>query len=221
MCLLAICDSKPMPKENFAKSFSSNSDGVGFAWVQNKEVNYVKGLMTVKDAWEKYNAWVKEKLVFPHVVHFRCGKPFLSELTHPFEVSPLSPISLANKTKSEVLFHNGGVVGWKDRMFEAFILSKAIPDGPIIDTRVIAILYHHYGKRIFDFIDGKWVALGPTTLKTWGEFKEDDGVRYSNDSYKPVTRYIPARNDYNFQQEMFNAYSDTDSFDKMIDEFII
>jgi hypothetical protein len=58
-------------------------------------------------------------------------------------------------------------------------------------------------------------------LKTWGEFKEDDGVRYSNDSYKPVTRYIPARNDYNFKQEMSNAYADTDSFDKMIDEFII
>lgn len=220
MCLLAICDTKPMPKENFAKAFSSNSDGFGFAWVENKEVNYIKGMMDVKDAWEKYSAWIKEKAIYPHVVHFRLGKPFTAELTHPFEVSELSPLSIANKTTNEVLFHNGGVSGWKDRMFEAFVLAKSIPEGPIIDTRVIAMLYHHYGKRIFDYIDGKWVALGPKKLRIWGEFKEDNGIRYSNESYKPVKSYYQKKED-DFSKNLFNAYTDIDSFDKAIDEFIV
>jgi hypothetical protein len=211
-----------MPKEYFDKSFSSNSDGFGFAWVKDELTNYVKGMMKVEEAWKIYKAWIKEEAIFPHVVHFRCGKPTIPELTHPFEVSKLSPLSLATKTKNEVLFHNGGVTAWRDRMFEMFTLSKEIPEGPIIDTRVMAILYFHYGKRIFNFIDGKFVSIGPKSLNVFGEFKEDDGVRYSNDSYKPPKyNHTKDRGEWKYNQEMFNAYADIDSLDKAIDEFIV
>lgn len=200
MCLLAICEKKPIEKEHFEKAFFTNDDGFGFAYRRDGKVHYFKGLMKVKEAWEFYNSWVKESVSYPHVIHFRLGKPTLPELTHPFEISSLSPLSLYNDTKGQLLFHNGVVSGWKDRMFEAFALSKKIPEGPMIDTRTIAILYHHYGQDIFRFIEGKWVVFSPTELKVFGEFTEDDGIQYSNSTYKPYT-YTKKNN-----QQSFNVY---------------
>ena len=216
MCLLALCKTSTIPKENFEKAFKTNDDGFGFAFRKNDKVVYFKGFMTVEDAWKNYSQFAREK-IFPHVIHFRMGKPTEAMLTHPFEVSDVSPLYLNNVTDNDVLFHNGVISGWRDRMFESFVLSRKIPEGPIIDTRVAAIWYHHFGKDIFRFIDGKFIVFGKDKLEIYGEFKEDEGILYSNDSYKPY-KYTYTTRTYNTGYQGGFDYMD---YSDIIDEFIV
>ena len=188
MCLLAICDTKSMPKDYFEEAFESNKDGFGFAFREKGKITYKKGFMKIDEAWEAYSLFL-ENVVFPHVVHFRLGTPVCEELTHPFEITSLSELSLENTVDSEVLFHNGIVTGWRDRLWDWFAQEQYIPDGKISDTRVVAGLMSKYGDRIFEFITGKFVVFGDKRLETFGEFTNHEGIRYSNDSYKPKTYY--------------------------------
>lgn len=214
MCLLAVCETNSLKKEYFDEAFKTNNDGFGFAFREKSgEIYYQKGHMEADEAWETYNKFVKEHLVYPHVVHFRLGNPVCEELTHPFEISETSELNIVNKFNGDVLFHNGVVTGWKDRLWDAFMLSRVIPDGKFSDTRVIAILYHHFGKNLFDFIDGKFVVFGKDKLEYYGEFSEEDGIKFSNKSYVPVTRYYSGNSSY--------TYRSTTTTSGVIDEFIV
>lgn len=215
MCLLALCVKKTIPKENFDESYKCNRDGFGMAWRESGKIAYMKGYMTVEEAWKAYTDFTKAK-IFPHVIHFRLGTPTLNLLTHPFEITHNSDLKLQNLTENNVLFHNGVVGGWKDRMWETFTLRGSIPDGKLIDTRVIAILMSYYGDKVFEFIDGKWIIFGPKRLTTIGDFVDDDGILYSNTSYK-VVRHNYSSN--NRQGNLITHYDNNDTI--QIDEFVI
>jgi len=212
MCLLAVCETNTIPEENFREAFKKNSDGFGFAFRNKDNVSYIKGMMTPDEAWKVYKEFAN-KPIFPHVIHFRLGKPTLDLLTHPFEVTENSELNTSNTVKHDLLFHNGVISCWKDRMWEMFSLIGKIPEGQIMDTRVAAILLKIYGKRIFEFIDGKFVIFGPKELDVIGSFETVNGIRYSNDSYK-VFKYVGTRNTWSYRNS-FNWERDE------IDEFIV
>lgn len=224
MCLLAVCQTECIREENFREAFRVNSDGFGFAFRNKDKLTYVKGFMDVNDAWKNYKEFTKEK-IFPHVIHFRLGKPTLNVLTHPFEISEDSVLNLTNTIEGNVLFHNGVITGWRDRMYESFAFTGKIPEGPIIDTRVAAIWANKFGKRIFDFIDGKFVIFGPETLEMIGEFSTDRGVDYSNNSYKVIGKYYYSGTNYSYGYHSGytkNPRTEFNSWEKdKIDEFII
>lgn len=221
MCLLAVCENGIMPEDNFREAFRINDDGFGFAWIFKGKLNYLKGFMDVDKAWDAYKAFSKEKL-FPHVIHFRLGSPTLDLLTHPFDITTDSELKLSNITTGNVLFHNGVIAGWKDRMWDAIASIKSIPKGPVIDTRVAAILCACYGEDVFRFIEGKFVIFGPDTLSRIGDFEEDTeipGIWFSNKSYKVKKSY--SNNNYNYNNNWMSGFRSNSLFsDKNIDDFI-
>lgn len=205
-----------MPEAYFEESFTCNRDGFGFAWREDGKVKFKKGYMKIHEAWAAYSEFCK-KPSFPHVVHFRLGSPVCQELTHPFIISESSELVLKGEADN-VMFHNGIVSGWKDRMWEMFFKLGYIPDGKISDTRIIAMMYHLFGENIFELIDGKFVAFGATKIKLYGKFEEEDGIWYSNNSYKPRITY---KRNYTEGQGDLYGYTTGAEYNIIIDEFIV
>ena len=163
MCLLAVCESGTLPEANFRSAFKINDDGFGFAFRHKDKLNYMKGFMDVDEAWGVYSAFSREP-IYPHVIHFRLGSPTVDLLTHPFDITIDSELKLTNSTDGNVLFHNGVISDWKDRVWDMFVAIGKIPEGPIIDTRMAAIMCAKFGEDIFRFINGKFVIFGPEDL---------------------------------------------------------
>jgi hypothetical protein len=199
MCIIAICETNTLPKEEFYECFKCMKDGFGFSWRDNDNVKFVKGIMKVDESWEIYEDFIKgDKNVFPHVLHFRLGSPVIPELTHPFIISENSELWLNakknknNKVFDSVLFHNGIIPNWKDMLINTFIANGKIPAGEWSDTRMAAILVNKLGENVLDYLSGKYVMMTPTEIITSGDFITDDklpGIRFSNKSYL-VTRRV-------------------------------
>lgn len=188
MCVIAICNSKRIKKAEFFESFRCNSDGCGMAWSTKNNNKYVKGIMKVEEAWEQYNQLIPEKH-FPHIVHFRIGAPVIPELTHPFIISEESELLLNYEGKNTLLFHNGVISNWKQYLLPTFMSIRNIPEGAWSDTRMVAIILNMIGEKALGYIDGKFVTFNNNDISITGTWeKEDDGITWSNVSYKPVIR---------------------------------
>lgn len=185
MCLLTVCNSQKIPTENFYEAAKKNSDGIGFAWFKENKVYFKKGFMKVEDAWEYY----KDVNIFPHIVHFRLGNPTKPELTHPFIISNNSLLMLEG-TVDKVLFHNGIITAWKDNIITTMLITKKVLIGDIIDTRLAAVWVNILGDEILKVISGKFVTLTgkDNIINIVGDFKDDNGILYSNETYKPYNK---------------------------------
>ena len=141
MCLLAICNTRKIDEPEFRESFRCNGDGAGFAWKEDGLLHYKKGFMTVNKAWEFYESLN----VLPHISHFRLGSPKTADLTHPFICDEESPLALDGETDKPLVFHNGSLYSWKDKLFAYFLNKGKIIDGDWSDTRLIACLVETLG----------------------------------------------------------------------------
>jgi hypothetical protein len=231
MCIIAICDSLHLPKDNFKKCFTSNRDGFGFAWNENGKVQYIKGLMKEDEAWEIYSKFAKKNL-FPYILHFRLGSPVIPELTHPFIINEDSNLYLDSssarkkgETFNNVLFHNGIISDWKVMLVNMFMHNGKIPYDEWSDTRMVAIMINKLGKDILNFVSGKYVIFGKDKMFVDGDFEEDKdlkGIRFSNSSYKVYRYKNEQKKDYsNFHSNMQESLLSTaDNLDKL-DMFIV
>lgn len=186
MCLIAVCRKRGITEEEAKNAFEKNDDGVGIAWYSNKKTHYVKGIMDF-DAFKEiyFNTGIKD--IANHVVHFRKASMAgdIPALTHPFIISETSDISLKYSGNNDLLFHNGTMTGWRDKMFNFYITRKnRIPEGNFSDTRFIAILTHFLGRGVLHLIDDKFVVMSGNRVYIIGKFTEEDGVLFSNSSYK-------------------------------------
>ena len=183
MCVVAICQKKRIPHDEFLEAFRCNDDGVGMAWRTNGTIRYIKGLMKDKEAWETYKTNVPED-AFPHIVHFRKGTPKCPDLTHPFLCTEESEIILNYEGKDSVLFHNGVVMNWKTTLLNIFVKYGKTIDGEWSDTRMVAMLVHLLSEKALEFVDGKYVIFGTDIAKYYGDWcKEEAGIIWSNRSY--------------------------------------
>jgi hypothetical protein len=235
MCIIAICEEKTLPKEEFFKCFESNRDGFGFSWRGKEKVQFIKGLMKVDEAWDVYNKFVTiGENLFPHILHFRLGSPVIPELTHPFIVSENSELYKNSKKARKkvqfdsVLFHNGIISGWKDMLINMFVANGNIPEGEWSDTRMVAIMVNKLGNEVLNYISGKYVFFSQDELFVSGKFEKDSdlkGIQFSNSSYKvyrksylkPVTPYSQYHSEYNYNNTLFSLNKSLHE----IDEFII
>lgn len=188
MCVIAVADKRRLTKEEFESCFKANSDGVGIGWSKGELNFYIKGLMEKDEAWATY-----QKIdILPHVVHFRISTAggVCKELTHPFIVSPTSPIKTSYKGKLPLLFHNGVMGDWEKYLVLIGLTdaNKKIPEGKYNDSRVAAMLEGRV-PGILDVIKGssKWAYIKDATVHMFGDFQEEKGVFFSNATYKRST----------------------------------
>lgn len=194
MCVIAVCgEGKKLTKEIFDKCYDHNDHGAGFAWIANGKIHFAKGFMEQKLAWKVYERLCE----YPHVAHFRlasAGKK-CPELTHPFIVSPDSPIKLNGQGDFSVLFHNGTVSDWKSINWLISVKRGSSPKGEVSDSRVMAMAVAMCGDDNLSLDSGKFVIASPDGFKRFGttsagkdDWDEDGGIFFSNSFYK--TSYV-------------------------------
>lgn len=193
MCIIAIKKANhPLPEAKIMeRMFKNNPDGAGFCYCQNGEVIIQKGYMTY-EAFKEALKMVSERIdtySAPMIFHFRISTHggVNPSLCHPFQMSRnISDLKRLTGSTSLAIVHNG-IIPIKTR--------KDVSDTMEYITRH---LYKRY-KRDRDFYKNKrqreiiHSEIGSSKLAfldsrgeiyTIGEFIEDDGILYSNSSYK-------------------------------------
>lgn len=188
MCIIAI-KPKGLPMisdEIINEMFMRNHDGAGIMFLKdNGMVHIEKGFFTIESVLDYLH---ENELAFMKtdvVLHFRIGTSGkLNALNcHPYSVWS------ANKTSCDVTLgvaHNGILdsYGWKgnDEIndTQAFIKDlRKLPHNFLKNTFMVSLLKKAIGSNKFAFMD-------KDGIHTIGNFIEDNGYYYSNDSYKPV-----------------------------------
>lgn len=198
MCI-AIWKDKDLTisKERLQECFNSNPDGAGFMYIDNKQLKMQKGFFKFNDFWEAYEPLQSKKCV----IHFRIkthGSVNVDNC-HPFEIS-----------NSLGFVHNGIISGYGEgdisdtRDFNNLILKPMVSKWGnlalfepavkhLIEERIgyskLIFLDRHGKHEIFNEDKGVW----------------DDGVWYSNTSYKPKV-VVAANSSYYKGSDTYKYY---------------
>jgi len=198
MCIIAICRTRKLTKEEFENCFVNNSDGAGFMWHDGEKKKNVmaKGFMQKETAWEYYDRRVNN---LPHVAHFRkeTSGGVRPELTHPYIVDEGAPLSLEYEGETPLLVHNGIASGWKDFLMTVCLTRGIrIPQGQWSDTRAMALGMYYLGEEAIPLQDdrSKYVVLNeegevyvhaPAGTNSFQQ-SEDKAVLFSNGDFRRV-----------------------------------
>ena len=199
MCIIAI---KPagikMPATaTIENMWHNNDDGAGFMYAANGTVHIEKGFMTLKDCKKALKRLEKtiDVVNTPIILHFRITTHGGTSPgnTHPFPVTEKLPLLQMTKSKAPLaVAHNG--------MIDITPSKKDISDTMEYILTQLAPLYQlkkdfyrqPAGKKlIYNAIKSKMAFLdGTGRIETVGDFiTGDDGILYSNASYKARTIY--------------------------------
>lgn len=203
MCIIAIKPkNKEIQKKEILKNcFTRNSDGAGYMFVKDNEVVIKKGFMT----FDEFYTSVMKDYTDNHlknsnlVMHFRIGTSGESKLgcTHPFPLTDNYTDLEKLRTKANIgVCHNGIVSGMNSRLNKYSDTEIYIKNvlAPIVKLKINAYLFKDIQNLILLTTNSKWCILDKfDNMVTIGEFVENDGYYYSNDTYKP---YIPPKYDY-------------------------
>lgn len=192
-------------KEVLKRCFDYNNDGAGLMFVSKGKVNIVKGFMEFNNFYEYIMKLdkihnLKEKAL---VMHFRIstGGNVDKGNCHPYPVSPIEKdLRKEYITCNLGMAHNGiiqlynkkdGVLNdtqqfVRDCVSTVYGLNKEFYK----DYKVMKMLEDIAGSKLC-FLDAN------ENIYYVGNFFEEDGIKYSNTTYKPYT-YFPKRNSYIF-----------------------
>ena len=177
--------------------WDANPDGSGIALAQGSHVSITKGFMAWSD-FENALSLIPDTTTPAMIIHFRIAThgAVMPSTCHPFPVTDsVEALGAQNSMDSLVITHNGIIHGMdtddatSDTM--AYIrdvmtpLRRLCPD-IIHDENALDIIGSTIGSKMA-LID----SAGD--LVTIGDFEEDNGVFYSNSSYKAprFTRWTP------------------------------
>ena len=170
-------EDKIIPKKTLIECYDSNPDGAGFMYAENKKLHIEKGFFSFKSFYNAYRIHAHKKAV----LHFRIKTHGKIDTTncHPFSVN-----------NSIGFVHNGIINGFGDSNhsdtigFNHGVLQPLVnkwgnlalfqdPLKDLIESRIgyskLIFLDRHGNHNIFNESKGVW----------------DEGVWYSNNSYKP------------------------------------
>jgi hypothetical protein len=141
-----------------------------------------------------------QDIPLPFVVHFRISTigGVTKQLCHPFPVTKDCSTDLTG-TASMVLFHNGIWNRWEEACMNMVLLKNAyFPNGQWSDSRALAWLTHQSNTSFLRFTNQKIAIHSPKRIHLAGDFQEDEGVLYSNLSWKNdyKTQYITHDDQY-------------------------
>lgn len=187
MCLAILKPAKvKVPEESLRMGWQGNSDGAGFAYIDNGKVVAVKGLMTWKEFLAAYQAAAKKFKSSPFLIHFRIKSmgDKSAENTHPFPIN------------GGMLIHNGTIDGtgatWNSGPSDTKCFAETFGDRLTYDfakehkEKLEEALGHNKVAMLYG--DGQYVILGEKN-GTW-----NDDVWYSNYSYRPRPSNAPYHN---------------------------
>lgn len=193
MCIIAC---KPvgleMPIEKvITNMWTSNPDGTGIMYSHNGKVEIEKGFMKLDDfltALDRLDKRVNLKQCGV-VMHFRIATHggTCPENTHPFPIS--SSISVLKKLKitTDVGVAHNGIISISTRSRDIsdtmeYIASQLAPLKAALprfwENKDALLLVKNAIASKMAFLDGKG------NIRTVGDFTEDEGMLYSNGSYK-------------------------------------
>jgi hypothetical protein len=193
MCIIVV--KKPglqLPdKEALVNCWTNNPNGAGFMYAINNRVHIEKGFFDFENFFSAVTA-INDIVSLPAVLHFRFGShgDISVENTHPFPITENLSVMrrLSCKTRLAAA-HNG-------------IIPGIIPRDNISDTMeyIITQLAPMYRRRkdfyrlsdVHNMIEGatssKWAFLDNAgNIELIGSFICNNGILYSNDSYKEVS----------------------------------
>ena len=206
MCIIAVKKkNQELPKEEVSQTmFKNNSDGAGFMYSYNGKVIIQKGYMTYdsfKAALNKLCTKV-DAYTTTIVFHFRIAThgSVSPALCHPFPLSHKIPMLKKLYSASRIGVVHNGIIPIKPR--------KGISDTMEYIATVLA-KREKYNKEFYKSkkirkailaeIDSKMAFLDSEgNVYTVGEFIEDNGILYSNSTYKERSFKFSLWDDYMF-----------------------
>lgn len=198
-------EDKIIPKKTLIECYNSNPDGAGFMYAENKKLHIEKGFFSFNSFYNAYKIHAHKKAV----LHFRIKTHGKIDTTncHPFSVN-----------NSIGFVHNGVISGFGDSNhsdtigFNHGVLQPLVnkwgnlalfqdPLKDLIESRIgyskLIFLDRHGNHNIFNESKGVW----------------DDGVWYSNNSYKPyvapVTKFKETDYSYGNWRKPVATYKST------------
>lgn len=215
MCIIvAKPEGVSFPSEQILRNcFNNNSDGAGFMFARNKQVNIRKGFMTFDEFLEALEAEnIKDNETC--VMHFRIGTQGgnVPKNCHPFPI----PCNENTVTSLECaapigLVHNGVISLCSDN-------RSSISDTMQYAIDIVSPLYRLYPSFMID--DNSLEILENTAksklcfingfgdLVTIGEFIENNGILYSNNTYASkvygYSTYKSLWDNYDYEEDEYD-----------------
>lgn len=181
MCVILVCpDENARPDRDVLEAcHDANPHGAGMAWRERGKVRWMKNLDV-----DDIEALLAE-LLGEVVIHFRWASVggVDADLCHPFPVTRWSKTDLFGEADA-VLFHNGTWPAYDEalrRLRQEH--GKALPRGPMSDTRAAALCVHAHGRRILSHLPGRWVWMNAKQTRLYGPWSEFRGMRVSNRNF--------------------------------------
>jgi hypothetical protein len=199
MCIIAIkaAGIKMPAATTIENMWHNNRDGAGFMYAKDGNVHIEKGFMTLKDLKKALKRLEKtiDMTSTPMVFHFRITTHGGTSPgnCHPFPITEKLPLLRMTKLKTPLAVAHNGIIDIKPS-------QKDISDTMEYIITQLAPLYQlkkdfyrqPAGKKlIYNAIKSKMVFLdGAGRIETIGDFiTGNDGILYSNTSYKARTIY--------------------------------
>ena len=200
MCIIILKPkNKPFPsEETFMECFFNNPDGIGIGWNDGIRTHIKKGFMTFSHFMEYIDQRSIELIDKDVMIHFRYATHgnIDNKSCHPFVIDRNYPLKYTgNKT---IIAHNGIIHGKE-------FIKKDLSDTMVLVQKINKKgLNHRSIKPILQ--SGKFIIMSPNKITIYGNFIEDNGIFYSNDTYKPYIKPQKTINQYNFMDYSEDDY---------------
>lgn len=212
MCIIVSKEKyKKIPKKTILENcFDNNPDGAGFMYTYNNKVIIEKGFFTFDEFYNRLMEVDKILNLYKKslVMHFRIGTSggINAETCHPFPIS-----NKENDLKDTQLLcnlgmvHNGvisnfvyGKLSDTQNFVKDFVYPLSKVNGNFLNNKyALDLLYNQCGYTKLCFLDKN------DDIIYVGKFVEDNGIKYSNTTYKeskyyyvPNTKYGKYYDDY-------------------------
>jgi hypothetical protein len=176
-------EGKLLSQETLEQCYNANSDGAGYMFHKSGKLYVKKGFFSFADFWKSY----KRDKTKECVLHFRIKTHGLIDKAncHPYNI-----------TNDFAFVHNGMISGYTDPnksdtwLFNEAILQPLVSKWgklSLFDDPVKKLIEAKIGYSKLIFMDNE----GHTEIFNEDKGTWDDGVWYSNSSYKKPAPYVP------------------------------
>lgn len=222
MCIIVIKKKgQKLPKKEILKNcYINNDDGCGYMFAEADEVNIKKGFFdfelfykNLKNDYKKHN--LKNKNL---VMHFRIGTSggLTASKCHPFPISNIeADLNKQNINCDIGVVHNGILTNYTYNKNKTSDTQNFIKDFLYYLYKIDNNFYKNKMCNILidNQLDYNKLAILDKNdiLTTYGDFIEDEGLLFSNTSYK-TAKYYNYNYDYNYDYNYLKNYDYDDYY---------